>query len=240
MMVLADLGTKEGVEKVFDSADSHFEKLDILINNATLPWGNLDEGTYTDWEHLINTNLLAYLACSAEAMKRMKGDGHIVNIGSMSADVREETGSLYVATKSGIQGWIQMNFKDADSKDNFALKHYHENYGYDLNAVLSKHPIKELDNNSHKEDLMNSLKKGNLQSATFIKDGQEVKQYLEATPQFKTLTVYDADMKRLDTRQAKEQGQSQGTGEGKSQDSNDEDGPGETQEKKQRRKKQSL
>jgi len=93
---------------------------------------------------------------------------------------------------------------------------------------------------------MNSLKKGNLQSATFIKDGQEVKQYLEATPQFKTLTVYDADMKRLDTRQAKEQGQSQGISEGRSQDSKkqqsatDDDGPGETQEKKQRRKKQSL
>jgi len=142
--------------------------------------------------------------------------------------------------------WVQMDFKDTDSKGNFALKHYHENYGYDLAAVLSKHPIKELDNNSHKDDLMNSLKKGNLQSATFIKDGQEVKQYLEATPQFKTLTVYDADMKRLDTRQAKEQGQSQGTGEGKGQDSKkqqsatDEDGPGETQEKKQRRKKQSL
>jgi hypothetical protein len=145
-----------------------------------------------------------------------------------------------------IDGWVQMDFKDADSKGNFALKHYHENYGYDLESVLSKHPIKELGNNSHKDDLMNSLKKDNLQSATFIKDGQEVKQYIEATPQFKTLTVYDADMKRLDTRQAKEQGQSQGTGEGKSQDTKkqqsatEEDGPGETQEKKQRRKKQSL
>jgi len=139
-----------------------------------------------------------------------------------------------------------MDFKDADSKGNFALKHYHENYGYNLEAVLSKQPIKELGNNSHKDDLMNSLKKGNLQSATFIKDGQEVKQFLEATPQFKTLTVYDTDMKRIDTRQAKEQGQSQGTGEGKGQDSKkqqaptDDDGPGETQEKKQRRKKQSL
>jgi NADP-dependent 3-hydroxy acid dehydrogenase YdfG len=112
--VLADLGTKEGVEKVFDSADSHFEKLDILINNAALPWGNLDEGTYTDWERVVNTNLLAYLACSAEAMKRMKGDGHIVNIGSMSADVREETGSVYVATKSGIQGFSEALRKKAN------------------------------------------------------------------------------------------------------------------------------
>lgn len=112
--------------------------------------------------------------------------------------------------------------------------------------MVSKHPIKELDNPSHKEDLMNSLKKGNRQSATFIKDGQEVKQYIEASPQFKTLTLYDADQKRLDTRQSKEQGQSQkeGTAEKqdakKSQSATAEDGPGGEQEKKQRRKTQSM
>ena len=36
-----------------------------------------------------------------------KKEGHIVNIGSMSADVREEKSSVYVATKSGIQGFSQ-------------------------------------------------------------------------------------------------------------------------------------
>ena len=140
--------------------------------------------------------------------------------------------------------WIQMNFKNTDTKGNFELKHYHENYGFDLEAVLSKHPIKELANDSHKDDLMNSLKKGNLQSATFLKDGQEVKQYIEATPQYKTLTIYDENLKRLDTRQAKEQ--SQGEGQAAKQESKkqqkaaDEDGPGDQQEKKQRRKKQSM
>jgi hypothetical protein len=142
--------------------------------------------------------------------------------------------------------WVQLDFKDADANGNFRQKHYHENYGYDLEAVVSKHPIKELDNPSHKEDLLNSLKKGNRQSATFIKDGQEVKQYIEASPQFKTLTIYDADHRRLDTRQAKEQQQSQSGETSKKQDTKakqsngEEDGPGEQQEKKQRRKKQSL
>lgn len=112
--------------------------------------------------------------------------------------------------------------------------------------MVAKHHIKELDNPSHKEDLLNSLKKGNRQSATFFKDGQEVKQYIEASPQFKTLTIYDADQRRLDTRQAKEQQQSQSGETSKKQDkqakqsNSDEDGPGEQQEKKQRRKKQSL
>jgi NADP-dependent 3-hydroxy acid dehydrogenase YdfG len=47
------------------------------------------------------------MACAHEAVERMKkqGHGHIANIGSMSADVREEGSSVYVATKAGIQGF---------------------------------------------------------------------------------------------------------------------------------------
>ncbi|WP_240409091.1 hypothetical protein [Flavobacterium psychrotrophum] len=141
---------------------------------------------------------------------------------------------------------VQLDFKDADSNGNFRQKHYHENYGYDLDAVISKHPIKELGNPSHKEDLLNSLKKGNRQSATFIKDGQEVKQYIEASPQFKTLTVYDAEHKRIDTRQAKEQQQSEKEGTSQKQDAKKaqsasaEDSPGEEGGQKQRRKAQKM
>jgi NADP-dependent 3-hydroxy acid dehydrogenase YdfG len=32
-------------------------------------------------------------------------EGHIVNIGSMSAETHEETGTVYVATKSAIRGF---------------------------------------------------------------------------------------------------------------------------------------
>lgn len=113
--VIADLGTKEGIKTVFDEVDNRFEKLDILINNAALPWGNLDQGNYNDWQQIVNTNLLAYMACCAEAATRMKNYGQIVNIGSMSADVREESGSVYVATKSGIQGFTEALRKKMNS-----------------------------------------------------------------------------------------------------------------------------
>ena len=112
--VIADLSTEEGVSAIFRAADSHFDKLDILINNAALPAGNVEDGSYAEWQRVISTNLLAYAACTALALERMKGDGHIVNIGSMSADVREETGSIYVATKSGIQGFSEALRKEVN------------------------------------------------------------------------------------------------------------------------------
>ena len=105
--------------------------------------------------------------------------------------------------------WIQMNFKESDNKGNFKLKHYHENYGYDLEAVLSKHPIKELLNPDFKESLLESLKKGNLQSVTFQTNGAEQKRYIEANPQFKTVNVYDSAMQKLDSRQSKKEQQSE-------------------------------
>jgi NADP-dependent 3-hydroxy acid dehydrogenase YdfG len=52
-----------------------------------------------------------------EAVKRMKanGWGHIVNIGSMSADVREKDSSVYVATKAGIQGFSEALRKEVNA-----------------------------------------------------------------------------------------------------------------------------
>ena len=102
----ADLALEENVNRVFEHADKVFNKLDVLINNAAVGYGSITDGTYKDWEYVVKTNLLGYMACSHEAVKRMKvqGDGHIINIGSLSAERREEGSSVYVATKSGIRG----------------------------------------------------------------------------------------------------------------------------------------
>ncbi|UYQ94085.1 SDR family oxidoreductase [Chitinophaga horti] len=104
--IVADIATREGIEQTFQEVDAHPEGLDILVNNAALAYQSIADGSYSDWEYVLKTNLLGYLACSHEAAKRMKGkDGHIVNIGSMSAEVREAGSSVYVATKSGIEGF---------------------------------------------------------------------------------------------------------------------------------------
>ncbi|MFV8347564.1 hypothetical protein [Flavobacterium sp. ZB4P13] len=157
-------------------------------------------------------------------------DGRAVN-----KDLTNKEGQAY-------NSWVQMDFKEADNSGNFKINQYHQNYGYDLEVALSKHPIKELENAKFKEDLMDSMKKGNLQSATFLKDGNEVKQSIEANPQFKTINVYDGNMKRIDNRQSKKEKQSEGEGKSMKQDSKrqspsvDDDGPAVPQEAKKRKK----
>lgn len=156
---------------------------------------------------------------------------------SVNKDLTSKEGQLY-------NSWLQLDFKESDDKGNFKLKQYHQNYGYDLESAIAKLPIKELAQDEHKEMLLDSLKKGNLQSVTFQKEGQELKQYVEANPQFKTINVYNSSMQRLDNRQVKTE--NIGDREGRSIKQADkkerqgpEDGPGLPQEKK-KRKRQSL
>lgn len=134
---------------------------------------------------------------------------------SVNKDLKNKEGETYNC-------WISMNFKESDDRGNFKLQHFHQNYGYDLEAALEKHSIKELLTPQYKEDLINSLKKGNLQSVTFIVDGEERKQFVEANPQFKTVKVYDSSLQRINDRESKTEKQSQ-TKEKSHEQSNDDE-----------------
>lgn len=113
-----DLSTEDGIKELFKSADEHLGKLDVLVNNAALAHQDVYDGKYSDWERVIKTNLLSYIACTRYALDRMTptGRGHIINIGSMSSDVREKGSSIYVATKSGIQGFTETLRKEVNEK----------------------------------------------------------------------------------------------------------------------------
>ncbi|MBW8334459.1 MAG: hypothetical protein K0M40_20760 [Prolixibacteraceae bacterium] len=142
--------------------------------------------------------------------------------------------------------WVQMDFKQADNNGNYKLKQYHQNYGFDLDQALAKHPIKELGNDEHKSNLLDSLKKGNRQSVTFIRDGAEQKNYIEANPKFKTITVYDSNMQRMGNSQSKAEKQAEGENSSVKQDNkkqtqrNDDDGPELPRTAKKKQKKQSV
>jgi NADP-dependent 3-hydroxy acid dehydrogenase YdfG len=113
----ADSSNKNDIGKVFQEADKIFPRLDILVNNAALAYKSIQEGSYEDWQYVLDTNLLGYMACCREAIERMKqtGGGQIINVGSMSADVREKGSSVYVATKSGIEGFSEALRKEVAS-----------------------------------------------------------------------------------------------------------------------------
>ncbi|HEX2949437.1 MAG TPA: SDR family NAD(P)-dependent oxidoreductase [Armatimonadota bacterium] len=101
----ADNADEGQILRVFQETRNRFGDIDILINNAAMPAGSVLEMPYDEMLYVMRTNVLGYLVCLREAvsMMRRKGQGHIVNVGSLSAKVRETGSDVYVATKAGIE-----------------------------------------------------------------------------------------------------------------------------------------
>lgn len=158
---------------------------------------------------------------------------------AVNKDLTNKNGELYNA-------WVQFDFKQTDNNGNYKLKQFHQNYGYDLDAVLSKHPIKELVNEEYKSNLMDSLKKGNRQSATLLKDGTEQKIFIEANPRYKSISIYDSSMHRMVHSQSKSEKQVETKSKSAKQESKkespsgDSDSPELPQPAKKKRRKQSI
>jgi|GEM_PF-879984 len=103
--------------------------------------------------------------------------------------------------------WMQLNLKNKLETGNFEMKQYTKNYGFDLEAVLNKYPIKELTNDQYKANLVDSLNRGNLQKATFVaSDGKEEKLYISPVVTMSQLNVYDLDKQRIPTEKLLEKG----------------------------------
>ena len=105
--ITADVTLKEDIDLIWKKIDQTLGGIDILINNAALPANGIVEEEYENIKYILETNILGYISFTKEAVSRMKSqqEGHIVNIGSMSAETHEETGTVYVATKSAIRGF---------------------------------------------------------------------------------------------------------------------------------------
>ena len=114
-----------------------------------------------------------------------------------------------LTNKEGVpyKAWIQLDFDKKDKNNNFEVKQYHENYGYDVKAAVSKYAVAELDGGEKEKALMQSLQKGNIQSVTIEKDGASHKMFIEANPQYKSVHLYDGQMKMVQ-KEALEQYQS--------------------------------
>jgi len=105
--VTADITKKEDIHMVWQEIDTKLGGIDILINNAALSAEGVIDEEYENIQYVLDTNILGYIYFTKEAVSRMKEQqrGHIVNIGSLSAETRNGTDTIYVASKSAIRGF---------------------------------------------------------------------------------------------------------------------------------------
>jgi NAD(P)-dependent dehydrogenase (short-subunit alcohol dehydrogenase family) len=108
--VVADVGIREDVDRLFAVTVGEYGSIDILVNNAG--WANplshfieMDEDL---WDSVMRTNLKSVFLCSLRAANLMVDQGRggsIVNISSFGAVRAHRNQSAYDATKGAIEAF---------------------------------------------------------------------------------------------------------------------------------------
>ena len=117
--MIADSATREGVGAVFEAVDQRLGGIDILVACAALGAQPLHEMEEEDWRYVVETNLVGYLACAAQAIRRMEqaGGGQLLFVGSISPRIMAPGESVYAATKGGIQHFAETLRKEVGEKN---------------------------------------------------------------------------------------------------------------------------
>ena len=105
--IVADLADKDSISIMVKEAESHFDKIDILINNAGITIdGLLMRMKDEDWENVININLTASMRLTRQILRGMlkRKYGRIIFISSIVGHTGNAGQSNYAASKSGLIG----------------------------------------------------------------------------------------------------------------------------------------
>ena len=102
-----DVRDRSLVESAFSTLPASWSSVDILINNAGLSRGldKLHEGSFQDWEEMIDTNIKGLLYLTRFIVPGMvsRGRGDIVNLGSIAGRQTYPGGNVYCATKAAVR-----------------------------------------------------------------------------------------------------------------------------------------
>lgn len=112
--LVADATKPEDIARVYEKIDQALGGLDMLINNAGVGIDPVQDTSNADWRYGIETDFVAYLAFAQPAIQRMEtaGGGHIVFIGSITAELKAAGTSTYAAAKAGVRTYAEILRKE--------------------------------------------------------------------------------------------------------------------------------
>jgi acetoacetyl-CoA reductase/3-oxoacyl-[acyl-carrier protein] reductase len=100
----ADVSDRAAVRRLFDEARERLGGVDVLVNNAGINKdGPLLDMSDDDWRRVLDTVLSGTFICAQEYARRYTGqDGHIVNLGAITAVRGRKNGANYCSAKAGV------------------------------------------------------------------------------------------------------------------------------------------
>ncbi len=102
--IYCDVGSEESVKELFKEFNSHYKRLDLLVNNAGIMLNKpISELSYKEWNRVLAVNLGGMFLCSKYAHQKLaESKGSIINISSTRAFMSENNTESYSASKGGV------------------------------------------------------------------------------------------------------------------------------------------
>jgi short-subunit dehydrogenase len=124
--VRADVGKREELERVAQTAIDHFGGFDTWVNNAGLSiWGKIEQGNEEDYRRLFDTNFWGVVNGSLIAVRHLKlRGGALINVGSIVSDLSVPLQGMYSASKHAVKGFtdaLRMELEDEQAPISITL-----------------------------------------------------------------------------------------------------------------------
>ena len=115
LVVSTDLTRDEEMKRLINRTLEHWGSVDYLINNAG--WGStapVIKAKVEDWDRTLQVNLRAPMILSRLVLPTLieKGEGAIINIGSISARAGQANTAAYSASKSGLISFTESLYEE--------------------------------------------------------------------------------------------------------------------------------
>jgi len=100
----ADVSDPAAVRALFDSAETAFGGVDVLMNNAgIMRLGKLADADDATFDEQIAINLKGSFNGMREAARRLRDGGRVINFSTSIVGTRLETYGIYAATKAAVE-----------------------------------------------------------------------------------------------------------------------------------------
>jgi 3-oxoacyl-[acyl-carrier protein] reductase len=115
VVIPTDLTRDDELDRLIEQSSKICGSVDILINNAG--WGKrapVIRANVEDWDQTLRLNLRAPMILAQKLLPAMvaKGEGAVINIGSVSGKTGEANGAAYSASKFGLIGFTQSLYEE--------------------------------------------------------------------------------------------------------------------------------
>jgi short-subunit dehydrogenase len=115
VVIPTDLTRDDELDRLVEQSSKAWGSVDILINNAG--WGKrapVMRANVQDWDQTLRLNLRAPMILAQKLLPAMvaKGEGAVINIGSVSGKSGEANGAAYSASKFGLIGFTQSLYEE--------------------------------------------------------------------------------------------------------------------------------